>query len=326
MNFYGAHVLVARAGLCALAACGGSGSSPVASKVAYAHELVLPTRLVADRWFLETTLANGAPIRLFLDSAGGAYLDRSAVMRLKLPIIATKDDDGEPMEGVTFPKFADPQIPVPEVDPYPVTAEEDDLDDGDGMLGGTWFAGKTFAFDYANGRMTLRAPGDLPNVAAQHRIPMGLARDNNGKPISPYGRIQMVVDGETIDMLFDTGATTALTPAAVTALGGRNRQRATSFITQNVFDRWHKRHPEWRMIEKADAIKGSDLPMIEVPKIAIAGYEVGPVWFTWRPDSAFHEFMAQWMDKPSEGALGGSALHFFRVTVDWITGAATFER
>jgi len=36
--------------------------------------------------------------------------------------------------------------------------------------------------------------------------------------------------------------------------------------------------------------------------------------------------MAQWMDKPTEGALGGNAFDRFRITVDWVGGAATFER
>lgn len=315
-------------GLCALAACGGQSPpvavSPTAATATAPQETVLPVRLVNGRWFLETTVAGGTPIRLFLDSAGGAYLDRSAADRLQLPIVQTPDDNGKPMDAVAFPHFTDPKIPRPAVDPYPV-APDRDHDDGDGMLGASWFAGRTFAFDYPGSRMILRAPGDLPKVAPQHRIPMGLQRDEHGKPVSPYGRIQMIVDGETIDMLFDTGATTHLTAAAIAQLGG-DEYRATSFITKTVFDRWHKTHPDWRVMDKADAIKGAELPMIEVPKVTIAGYEVGPVWFTWRPDSAFHEFMAQWMDKPSEGAIGSSALQYFRVTADWVSGAATFER
>jgi hypothetical protein len=67
--------------------------------------------------------------------------------------------------------------------------------------------------------------------------------------------------------------------------------------------------------------------MIEVPEVRIAGHTVGPVWFTRRPDAAFHDFMARMMDKPSDGAVGGSALrHFQRVTVDWANAVAVFEK
>jgi hypothetical protein len=45
-----------------------------------------------------------------------------------------------------------------------------------------------------------------------------------------------------------------------------------------------------------------------------------------RPDRAFHEWMAQWMDRPLDGALGGSALRYFRVLVNYPEGYAAFER
>jgi hypothetical protein len=40
--------------------------------------------------------------------------------------------------------------------------------------------------------------------------------------------------------------------------------------------------------------------MIEVPEVEIAGSLVGPVWFTWRQDKSFHEFMSSMMDKQVE--------------------------
>jgi hypothetical protein len=45
-----------------------------------------------------------------------------------------------------------------------------------------------------------------------------------------------------------------------------------------------------------------------------------------RPDRSFHEFMSQWMDRRVDGALGGSVLGRFRVTLDYPAGLATFER
>jgi hypothetical protein len=41
---------------------------------------------------------------------------------------------------------------------------------------------------------------------------------------------------------------------------------------------------------------------------------------------AFDQFMSLMMDAPVVGALGGSGLHYFRVTVDFATGQAVFER
>ena len=55
-------------------------------------------------------------------------------------------------------------------------------------------------------------------------------------------------------------------------------------------------------------------------------HTVGPVWFTRRPDPNFHQFASFWTDKQVEGALGGSALKYFRVTLDYPNAVAVFER
>ena len=88
--------------------------------------------------------------------------------------------------------------------------------------------------------------------------------------------------------------------------------------------RWMKRNPHWRVIDKAEQSTG--LPIIEVPEVTIAGYTVGPVWFTFRPDNNFHQFISGLMDHRVEGALGGSVLQYFRVTVDYPNALALFEQ
>ncbi|HEY2385166.1 MAG TPA: hypothetical protein VGK48_28660 [Terriglobia bacterium] len=56
-----------------------------------------------------------------------------------------------------------------------------------------------------------------------------------------------------------------LTDTARAALGGGPVERATSFITKTVFDRWRAKYPDWRVPEHADKIDGKEVPMIEVP-------------------------------------------------------------
>jgi len=283
---------------------------------------VLPAQLVADRWFLDAKTAAGAQLRIYLDSAGGIFLTKAAVARLQLPVQQEVDGDDK-VDMVAFPALADTRIPTPQMPRLPVL---DDAQMGgvDGMFGAPWFAGHAFTFDYPARTLTLLAHG-VPDVAPEHRITVAFQRDDAGTIIAPYGRIQMTVEGETIDMLLDTGATVTLSDTARASLGGADVERATSFITKTVFDRWRAAHPDWRVIESADTHVGN-APMIEVPKLTVGGYEVGPVWFTWRPDQAFHEWMAQWMDKPTEGALGGDAYRTLRLSVDWSAGTATVER
>jgi hypothetical protein len=284
----------------------------------------LPVVVEDDRFFLQTHTAAGQPLRLYLDSAGGLYLTKAAAQRLNLPVKRVAFN-GEELDVADFPALRDAHVPPPKISTVPVLDERGN--GADGMLGAPWFAGHIVTFDYAGKRLWLRATGDLPTGPAAHRIPMGLPRDASGNVVSPYGRIQMEVDGAAIDMLFDTGATVELSPEARKQLGGTVAGRAGSFITQTVFEGWRKAHPDWRVIDAADQGVKPGFAMIEVPKLTIAGHEVGPVWFAARPDRSFHEWMASMMDGRPEGALGGSAFRYFqRVTADWISGSVVFEK
>jgi hypothetical protein len=310
--------------LALLAAC-GAAPAPHTPEPASAggHGLELPVVMEDHRWFLQTTTASGAPLRIYLDSAGGMFLTADAVARLHLERRDITGDQGKPEQAVVFPALAVPGIPIP---PVMAVFGRDGLDVGDGMFGAPWFAPHTFTFDYPRRKLILRAPGDVPRVPAAHIARVSFLDAGNGQHAA-YGRIQMIVEGEPIEMLFDTGATVELTEAGVRALGGGAANRATSFITDQVFQAWRKAHPTWRVIEGAGKLEPTtSAPMIEVPKVTVGGFEVGPVWFTWRPDNAFHEWMAQWMDRPVEGALGGSAFYDLRITVDWDHGVAAFER
>ena len=100
-------------------------------------------------------------------------------------------------------------------------------------------------------------------------------------------------------------------------------QRGASFLVRSVFEKWHQKHPEWRSFDMKTLTGGA---MIEVPEVVIGGYKVGPVWFTVQSDVGFQEVMKPLMDKPIVGALGGSALHYFRLTVDWPNAIAVFDR
>jgi len=89
------------------------------------------------------------------------------------------------------------------------------------------------------------------------------------------------------------------------------------FIMKALFDEWHAKHPDWRVIEHGEAIGGAGNAMIEVPRVTIAGFAVGPVWFARRADVNFAQWMSSMMDKPIVGAFGGSGLQYFRLVLDY---------
>lgn len=130
-------------------------------------------------------------------------------------------------------------------------------------------------------------------------------------------------------MLLDTGATAHPTAAGkgVSGTPTVNGFGVTSYIDHSVFERWHKVHPDWRVVDKGDDLLGAEriMRLIEVPKVEIAGWTVGPVWFTERPDRSFRDYMSSMMDKPVDGAVGGNVFRHFVMTIDYPHAKAHFR-
>lgn len=306
------------------------GFNPPALAQTSGKPLALPVKYDEHRFYVQPVTADGTTLNLFTDTGGGLFLFSDTVERLKLSVVKGKTKDAPDM--VALPVFkSDASVPAPldnggRLYITPAASRNNPISqDWSGMLGQKWFAGRVWTFDYPNKKLLLHANGDALKGDEKHRVALGFQKNSSGGRSANFPRIQVSIDGEQIDLLFDTGASTALTDEALTVLDDKRAAvRATSFITTSVFEKWRKKHPEWRVIEKAE--KGSGEAMIEVPEISVAGFAVGPVWFTRRPDKNFHEYMSQFMDKRIEGALGGNALHFFRITVDYPRAVASFEK
>ena len=156
-------------------------------------------------------------------------------------------------------------------------------------------------------------------------IELGFQVDQHGKRTMHFPRMAIEVDGETLEVLLDTGAEAQLSTHAAAYFGEeQGTSIGTSFIVQSVFDKWVNEHPEWTVVTAANPIRGHAYPMIEVPEVGIGRHVVGPVWFTVRPDSAFFEYMSSMMDQTVHGALGGSGLQYFRLVLDYPNAKAFF--
>lgn len=302
---------------------------PSVSAQSSGKPLVLPVKYDEHRFYVQPVTEDGTTLNFFTDTGGGLFVFSDVVERLKLPV-QKPEAEGAP-GAVMLPEFkSNAAIPAPlgsreRLSVAPVSMRNHLSHDWSGMLGQQWFAGRVWTFDYPNRRLLLRAAEDLPKTKPEHKIVLGFQINAAGRRTTNFPRIAVTIDGETVDLLLDTGATTDLTGAALQSLKDNHPAvRATSFITTSVFERWRKAHPDWRVIENAE--NESKAAMIEVPEIRVGGYRTGAVWFTVRPDKNFHEYMSQWMDKKVEGALGGNALRYFRITVDYPGSVAVFER
>ncbi len=297
----------------------------------------LPARFIADRMYAAPVTARGDTLLLYLDTGSGVnMLYPRTLVRLGLRADWVRQGNDSIQVVALPPLGAGTSIPLPgPASPigakFLVLAPEYALG-GDGFLGRTWFADRVWRLDYLGHTLALVGDGMAAASATgartrdPHGVRLGFQVDSACQRTTQFPRIRVEIDGDSLDLLFDTGATVTLTDAAWAALrgDGEPQERGTSFIAQNVFERWRQRHPDWRVVEHADRVL--DMPMILVPEIHVGGYAVGPAWFTMRPDKNFHQFMSQWMDRRVEGALGGSVLRSFRVTLDYPGATATFER
>jgi hypothetical protein len=189
------------------------------------------------------------------------------------------------------------------------------------FLGQNFFMNRAWTFDYVHNQIWVNTPlqdgEDTPGVQK-----IGFRKNKNNQSIFGHPSMTIEVDNEVIDVLFDTGATIALSENGKKSMNISSDGIAGSFIAASIFDKWRKDHPEWKYYEKADMAND----IIEVPIVKIGGQEAGPVLFSKRPDEAWSKNMIHSMDKVVKGAIGGSALRYFKVTIDYNSELIKFEK
>lgn len=186
------------------------------------------------------------------------------------------------------------------------------------FLGQNFFMGKAWTIDYISQQVWINTPlGAGPGIQQ-----IGFKKNAAGKMIFGHPSMVIEVDGAIIEVLFDTGATIVLSEEGKKAFGTDKKTIAGSFIAASVFDKWRKAHPDWKYYPKADM----NQDVIEVPSVKIGGYTAGPVLFARRPDEAWSQGMIHSMDKVVKGAIGGSALQYFKVMIDYNASLIKFER
>ncbi|MEP6482917.1 MAG: hypothetical protein ABJB01_00610 [Rudaea sp.] len=295
----------------------------------------LPARFIANRLFLVPQTDAGKIVDFYVDSAGGTnMICRSTAEQLHLKMTPFNNPEFESELGKNLAKAAMPTFKAGAGIPsnaigdktllvHDCRKESGSPVDAAGFLSSRWLAGRVWTWDYPAEKFRVEANDFRPAVGAQ-KILIAFKTDSKGKRVFDMIRFPIRVDGQTIDMLLDTGATTTLTADALKTIGDKlPAERATSFIAESIFNRWHTAHPEWHTIEHAE--ERTNASMIEVPEIEIAGSHVGPVWFTLRRDTDFHDFMSAVTDRQIEGAIGGDAFYHFVMTIDYPNAVAYFR-
>lgn len=276
------------------------------------------------RIFVKVPASSGDSISFYTDTGGGKVIYRSAVTALGLAIDSV-EANGRLMERADLgPLFNQHKYPAP--------VEPNFMFDGDmnfdepigGLLGAIWFADKIWLFDYKTPALSTIDTVDWKRMEGPHAVKVGFMKNETGEHLTHFPRIPIIVEGDTIQTLFDSGAMVNVHDSTSKYFQGFTTA-ATSFIVASKFDAWHESHPDWLYIEKGDEAHGEH--MIQVPEVQIGAYTVGPVWFTRRADTNFTEFMSQWMDETVYGAIGGSCFKYFEtIILDYRKEWAYFER
>jgi hypothetical protein len=293
----------------------------------------LPTHYEAGHFYATPHTADGSSLRLLVDTGGGGvagmyWLSAKATQRLGLKT-GTCTVDGNAISVATPPAYRPgEQLPpssgpcagklLVNPGPYP----------DDGQLGAAYLGSRVWTFDYPRRQLRAEAGDWRPDPAA-HRAPLGFQTDDQGKVVQHFPRIVVRIGGQPLDMLLDTGATAHPTPAGKAVAGTEtvNGFGVTSYITTSMLERWQKAHPDWTLVEDGDDLMAPRFKarLIKVPDVEIAGWSVGPVWFTERPDGPFHGMMASLMDASPEGAIGANVLTRFSLTIDYPRATAWFR-
>ncbi len=186
----------------------------------------------------------------------------------------------------------------------------------DGLFGHAWFGNRLWQLSYSEKSLKLLNKIDSPRG---QKVPLFF------KGIGYfYPRMSISVEDESLDVLFDTGGTSVLSEVAMNELNLKDAIVASSFIRESIFNKWQKKHPDWKVIQAGDRFGNNDL--IRVPLVVVAGKKIGPIWFAKRPNSAYDEMMSQYMDCKCAGAIGGNVLKYFDITLDYPNKAAWFYR
>jgi len=311
-----------------LSATGPRSHNPCAAPVA---GRLVPADFVGGRIFARWQLHNTHELRFYLDTGGNVTIFEDATPRLGVkPDSITRGGNtfarvlvSGLLGDSTFPPIAgfhpDPRpTDTVRVMVWPDTPP--DFQAGfrvDGILGAYWFADRVWIIDYPHRRLYYNGSAPVGLASAACWVSLGFQVDSaSGRRTTQFPRIAARIDNVVIEFLVDIGARTTLTPDALRVIADSEPpQRAASFITRERFEEWRNRHPDWLVIPHAE--EGDSAAMIRVPAIQIGDQVIKSVWFTVRPDSSFRHFMSQYMDRPVEGALGGTAWKHVTLILDY---------
>ena len=287
--------------LVAFAACGQPATPHVGDRA------TVPLIVEGNRPYIDVAFrkADGSTktARFLVDTGGGGFLIVEPLAKeLGLPLGEVEEEDGEKIAKVTAPPSAfvgdlplelDPKrvfVLVGQTNIVPPVAPGH----ADGLFPGHVLAHYHVVFDYPKHQLTLAKPGALAATGTPLPMPVN--------PQSGFPRTELTIDGATIGMLLDTGA-------------------SFTMISQAQLETWGTAHADWERHQGAfgDAklLGGQTLETMIIPKAQWAGNTLVNVGMTSQQTGVFEKWMSAMTQGPVVGSLAGNVLTQFRVELDY---------
>ncbi len=289
-----------------------------------------------NRIYMKVSSPKG-PLLFYTDSGGGVYpfIYSETAEKLGMKIEKVVEDDGIKIGFSTFPSSLETQN-VPSYSEWKgnvkvFTARENAQDEPsqikffirDGFYGATFFAaGKIWRFNYPKQELWFC---DSFSVVKDFVVLDMYFKTTQGIRDTHQPRMEIEVSGTKVPVLFDTGATSLYSSEAVVQLKLNNQINPSSFIRESVARKWQQSNPKWRVIKNGDKFGGGGF-LIEVPRIKVATYEVGPVWFATRKDSIYDKYSKEIMDAHIDGAVGGNLFKYFEIIANYPSAKLYFRK
>jgi hypothetical protein len=287
---------------------------------------LIPTSFESQRFFATPLVGENGTLRLLVDTSGpslpGMYvLSHQATSRLKLPTVQC-NFYGTTL-SLTEPFPSAPTLPVAKQTPCHSVAFVDsriDTMSWDGELGASYLMGFVWTFDYPK-KQLWHEPDSWKPSADMHATPIGLVKNSRGENAGGVPRITVVIYDQPIDVALETGA-----PTFTIKLQGDTQPTysGSSYLAKSTIDQLLHDHPDCCSVLMGD----HQNRMIEIRKIKIAGWLIGPVWFAEVPDTNFSRNvpgLGQLVDKPIHGVAGPNIFDHFAMTLDYQTDYAWFD-
>lgn len=157
-------------------------------------------------------------LRFYTDTGGGFNaISAEVVARLQLTTRAVGEDT-----VIAWLRsdagLAPPAPPSHFMDGRLVVVDPKALMGRDGFLGGRWFADSVWEFDYGAGTLH-RLVDFVPSGVCGEPVPLGFQTNAAGERTMHFPSIDVMIDGEVLPMLFDSGATLTTTDASAPTFG-----------------------------------------------------------------------------------------------------------